>query len=176
MTSKPAGAQTAICRFCNGNFTRIYKKGAFRSVQVYCDLTCQRAWYNGRRSAARTTCSMKDCFGIAPSGSVKCPDCKSLAARARREIKANATYEDLTHLDTACYLCGNTEGPFHKDHVVPLARFAEYAEECEDGVFSSALRLACATCNLRKNAKHPAVFVLEQWQAASVYGMEHEQL
>lgn len=164
VTENSSNLQTATCKFCKKNFTRLYQKGQFRKVQVYCNATCRNAWSNNRRVTARTTCRTRGCSGIAPIGRIKCRDCECVQERKRRESAANATYEDFTHLDTACYLCGNAQGPFHKDHVVPLARFAEYADECEDGEFSSGLRLACASCNLRKNAKPPAAFVLQLWQ------------
>ena len=50
-----------------------------------------------------------------------------------------------------CVYCGDTEGPFHIDHVHPWSR---------GGLHTMAnLAVACATCNLAKGAKTVAEFM-----------------
>lgn len=83
--------------------------------------------------------------------------------RKRREDESNARYIDMTAIDDVCYLCGKPSSDFHVEHVIPVSRFKEYAEGRED--FVSAVRLACAECNLSKGAKDPAAYVLERLRA-----------
>lgn len=50
-----------------------------------------------------------------------------------------------------CVYCGDTQGPFHVDHVKPLARGGSNAE--------SNLACSCASCNMAKGAK-----TLQEWR------------
>lgn len=53
-----------------------------------------------------------------------------------------------------CFYCGtDCEGLFHVDHFIPLARGGAHV--------LTNLRIACAPCNLRKNAKMPDEFMAE---------------
>jgi 5-methylcytosine-specific restriction endonuclease McrA len=51
-----------------------------------------------------------------------------------------------------CAYCGDTEGPFHADHVIPLSRGG--------GSDLRNLTIACASCNISKGARLP-----EEWRA-----------
>ena len=55
---------------------------------------------------------------------------------------------------SACYWCGTTEGPFHRDHVLPLTKGGAHCEE--------NLVWSCQSCNQRKHAKHPLRWIAEQ--------------
>ena len=84
--------------------------------------------------------------------------------RRRRERLASVSgrYADFTYLDSACYLCDGPLDSSHVEHVVPLARFNDFNDS---GGFTSATRLACASCNLSKNDRDPAEFILARWRA-----------
>jgi hypothetical protein len=50
-----------------------------------------------------------------------------------------------------CAYCGDTEGPFDLDHILPWSRGGQHSAE--------NLTVACATCNRSKGAKTP-----EEWR------------
>lgn len=52
----------------------------------------------------------------------------------------------------ACQYCGDTEGPFHVDHIEPLSRGGSHDDD--------NLCLACRTCNLSKKDS-----TVEEWRA-----------
>jgi len=77
--------------------------------------------------------------------------------RARNRIYGRTPLSLATRLQVIerdgaeCCYCGATEGPFHVDHVVPVAR---------GGTDDPAnLVVACKACNLSKGAKP-----LEEWR------------
>lgn len=58
-----------------------------------------------------------------------------------------------------CYWCGaKCDEKHHVDHYIPLSKGGEHVE--------SNLVIACAPCNLRKNAKLPEDFLAEQGRLA----------
>lgn len=54
------------------------------------------------------------------------------------------------HGELSCVMCGTTDGPFHADHVKPVAKHPELRHEVSNGV------VLCATHNLQKGAKEYA--------------------
>ena len=80
--------------------------------------------------------------------------CRNRAAR-RRAAPGTHTAADVAAQRTCqkgrCYYCGEKVGRrYHVDHVVPLSRGGSNGPE--------NLVIACASCNLRKNAKLPHEF------------------
>jgi 5-methylcytosine-specific restriction endonuclease McrA len=69
-----------------------------------------------------------------------------------RNTKSVARIYELAHSTSRvkCYLCGKaiSNGERHVDHIVPLAKGGEHS--------ARNLAIACAKCNLSKNAKMPA--------------------
>ena len=95
--------------------------------------------------------------------------------RRRRERKAEASYEDLTRQEIydrdngCCYICGIALTPeaAEVEHVIPLAKFSDFADDCEDEPMSG-LRLSCLDCNRGQGGKHdrdPAEYALWRWRS-----------
>ena len=74
----------------------------------------------------------------------------------RRARKASAVFQTWVrrtdHDDALCYWCG-TDDIAHVDHVMPISLGGPAVPSNEVP--------SCADCNLRKNAKHPLVWIAE---------------
>ena len=82
---------------------------------------------------------------------------KRRAAHARRRARKAASVfqfwvRDPDHDDSLCYWCGSDDVA-HVDHVMPISLGGQATESNEVP--------SCADCNLRKNAKHPLVWIVE---------------
>lgn len=66
-------------------------------------------------------------------------------APEREPIPAYLRRRILARDDNACRYCGNMDGPFHMDHVVPVSKGGPTTQ--------GNLVTACETCNLRKGAQ-----------------------
>lgn len=73
--------------------------------------------------------------------------------RDRRGVEAAVRAFILERDGYRCTYCGDSEGPFHVDHILPVA--AGGGDEFEN------LTCACAPCNLSKGAK-----LLSDWRAS----------
>jgi hypothetical protein len=69
----------------------------------------------------------------------------------RFAIPALVQQQVLTRQGRVCTYCGDTDGPFDFDHILPVSRGGSNAP--------SNLTLACATCNRSKGAK-----TLREWR------------
>lgn len=75
-----------------------------------------------------------------------------LAADLTREnIPASIRREVFARDGKCCNYCGDTDGPFHLDHIFPWSRGGQNTLE--------NLTVACASCNLRKSDMTP-----EEWR------------
>lgn len=73
-------------------------------------------------------------------------DASEVRAQFSRPTVSAARRAAILERDGAvCLYCGDTDGPFHIDHMTPLARGGSNRDE--------NLCVACAPCNLRKAAK-----------------------
>lgn len=74
------------------------------------------------------------------------------ARRGRPTVSAARRLEILARDGEVCRYCGQTEGPFHIDHIVPVSRGGSNRDD--------NLCVACAPCNLSKSAK-----TCKEWSA-----------
>lgn len=70
---------------------------------------------------------------------------------ARPNIPPTVRAEVFERDGRVCAYCGDTEGPFHIDHIVPLSRGGEHSAD--------NLTVACAPCNLSKSN-----LLLDEWE------------
>jgi hypothetical protein len=72
-------------------------------------------------------------------------------SRSRPAIPEAVKSAVLERDGEVCVYCGNSDGPFHFDHVFPWSRGGEHTVD--------NLVISCAPCNLEKGARHP-----DEWQ------------
>lgn len=81
---------------------------------------------------------------------------RTYKARRKAQKASGAGFDDMWRWEAAaekvCFYCGiECSLNYHVDHYVPLARGGEHALE--------NLRIACAPCNIQKNATMPHEFL-----------------
>lgn len=72
-------------------------------------------------------------------------------AQSRQAIPLITQKEVRDRDGDLCAYCGDTEGPFHLDHIIPWSRGGDHS--------LGNLTISCATCNLSKGDKTP-----EEWR------------
>ena len=149
------------CKVCKKYHQRIYVETFPEKVQESQQrsrkanrekkLSAFRKWAKENKEKSRAACR---------EWAKKNPE-KIRAIRAkRRALKAKVTVGDLTAIQRVydiatngervrCYLCGAMvpKGERHVDHIVPLSKGGLHT--------ASNLAVACAACNLKKQAKLP---------------------
>jgi len=167
----PKGAM--LCRECHHVANSTYRATpAGKAAQVVWQATYHAKPEVKSRQAARDSTPERKAYYAAYRATPEGKAAGHERNRNRRQRLANANYENLTDLEIferengACYICGTaiTLDTMHVEHVVPIAKFADYASEC-DGEFVSGLRASCAACNLSKSDKGPAAYALERWKS-----------
>lgn len=72
-------------------------------------------------------------------------------AQSRQAIPINLQKQVRDRDGDRCAYCGNTDGPFHLNHIIPWARGGDHSLE--------NLTISCASCNLSKGSRTP-----EEWR------------
>ncbi|MFC3628234.1 HNH endonuclease [Paracoccus angustae] len=78
----------------------------------------------------------------------------ALTTAGRRPLPARVRREVMDRDGSVCAYCGDTDGPFHIDHIFPYSRGG--SDDPEN------LTVACQTCNFSKGA-----MTVEEWGGAN---------
>lgn len=88
-------------------------------------------------------------------GKIWSEKCEKRIGKTRPHIPVRISDAVWARDGKCCSYCGDTDGPFHLDHIHPWSLGGGHTEE--------NLTVACAKCNLSKGAK-----TLEEWQAETM--------
>lgn len=86
----------------------------------------------------------------------------SAKGRSRNGLSIEARAQIFARDSNRCTYCGSIDGPFHIDHIMPVAKGGTDA--------ISNLTVACAPCNLSKSDRTLQEWVTSRMIPASVFG------